>query len=49
MLALMTFPRTHWTQIDSTSLLERLNAEIKRRTNVVGIFPPHRSRDLPAP
>ena len=48
-LALMTFPRTHWTQIDSASLLERLNAEIKRRTNVVGIFPPHRSRDLQAP
>jgi Transposase, Mutator family len=27
-----------WTQVYSTNLLERLNAEIKRRTNVVGIF-----------
>ncbi len=32
-------PHAHWTQIYSTNLLERLNAEIKRRTNVVGIFP----------
>ena len=38
-LALMTFPRAHWSQIYSTNPLERLNAEIKRRTNVVGIFP----------
>jgi putative transposase len=38
-LAFMTFPRAHWTQIHSTNPLERLNAEIKRRTNVVGIFP----------
>ena len=36
MLALMTFPRAHWSQIHSTNPLERLNAEIKRRTNVVG-------------
>ena len=35
----MTFPRAHWTQIYSTNPLERLNAEIKRRTRVVGIFP----------
>jgi hypothetical protein len=35
----MTFPKAHWTQIYSTNPLERLNAEIKRRTNVVGIFP----------
>ena len=35
----MTFPRAHWPQIYSTNPLERLNAEIKRRTNVVGIFP----------
>jgi hypothetical protein len=32
-------PRAHWLQIHSTNPLERLNAEIKRRTNVVGIFP----------
>ena len=38
-LAFMTFPRSHWAQIYSTNPLERLNAEIKRRTNVVGIFP----------
>jgi putative transposase len=38
-LAFMTFPRAHWSQIYSTNPLERLNAEIKRRTNVVGIFP----------
>jgi putative transposase len=33
------FPRADWPQIYSTSPLERLNAAIKRRTNVVGIFP----------
>ena len=38
-LAFMTFPKPHRTQIHSTNPLERLNAEIKRRTNVVGIFP----------
>lgn len=38
-LAFMSFPRAHWPQIYSTNPLERLNAEIKRRTNVVGIFP----------
>jgi len=32
-------PRAHWTQIYSTHPLERLNAEIKRRTTRVGIFP----------
>jgi transposase-like protein len=32
-------PMTRWSQIYSTNPLERLNAEIKRRTNVVGIFP----------
>ena len=35
----MTFPKAHRTQIHSTNPLERLNAEIKRRTDVVGIFP----------
>jgi putative transposase len=38
-LALMTFPRAHWPQIYSTNPLERLNAGIKRRTNVAGICP----------
>ena len=32
-------PKARWAQIDSTKPLERLNADIKRRTNVVGIFP----------
>jgi putative transposase len=38
-LAFMGFPKSHRVQIHSTNPLERLNAEIKRRTNVVGIFP----------
>lgn len=38
-LAFMGFPKSHRAQIHSTNPLERLNAEIKRRTNVVGIFP----------
>jgi putative transposase len=38
-LSYIAFPRAHWLQIHSTNPLERLNAEIKRRTNVVGIFP----------
>src|SRR5918993_3344620 len=33
------FPREHWAQIASTNPLERLNGEIKRRSDVVGIFP----------
>ncbi len=37
--AFMGFPRAHWSQIYSTNPLERLNAEIKRRTNLVGTFP----------
>jgi putative transposase len=38
-LAFMGFPKTHRAQIHSTNPLERLNAEVKRRTNVIGIFP----------
>jgi putative transposase len=38
-LAFMDFPKGHRTQIASTNPLERVNAEIKRRTDVVGIFP----------
>jgi putative transposase len=38
-LAFMTFPKAHRTQIASTNPLERINAEVKRRTDVVGIFP----------
>jgi putative transposase len=38
-LAFATFPEAHWRKIWSTNPLERLNAEIKRRTRVVGIFP----------
>ena len=42
-LAYMAFPREHWTRLYSTNLLERLNREVKRRTDVVGVFP-----DVPA-
>jgi putative transposase len=38
-LAYMSFHKSHWHQIRSTNLLERLNREVKRRTNVVSIFP----------
>ena len=38
-LAYATFPVEHWRPIWSNNPLERLNKEIKRRTNVVGIFP----------
>jgi transposase-like protein len=38
-LTYMSFPQEHWTRIYSTNPLERLNKEVKRRTNVVGIFP----------
>ena len=38
-IAYTSFHKSHWTQIRSTNPLERLNCEIKRRTNVASIFP----------
>ena len=38
-LAYMTFPKEHRQKLHSTNPIERLHAEVKRRTNVVGIFP----------
>jgi putative transposase len=37
--AFASFPPAHWAKIWSTNPLERVNKEVKRRTNVVGIFP----------
>jgi putative transposase len=39
MLAFMDFPREHSAKLHSTIPIERLNGEIKRRTDVAGVFP----------
>ena len=37
--AFADFPEAHWRKIWSTNPIERLNKEVKRRTDVIGIFP----------
>jgi putative transposase len=39
LLAFYAFPASHWPKLRSTNLLERVNREIARRSDVVGIFP----------
>jgi transposase-like protein len=43
LLAFYSFPPDHWRKLRSTNPLERLNREIGRRTDVVGIFPNDRA------
>ena len=42
-LAYTAIPKEHWPQIASTNPLERLNGKVKRRSDVVGIFPNERA------
>ena len=42
-LAYADFPMQHWTRIRTSSAIERLNREIRRRTRVVGTFPDGKS------
>jgi putative transposase len=46
-LAFTTFPKEHRAKIHSTNPLKRLNGEIKRRTDGVGIFPNEATMDVP--
>ena len=52
LLAFMAFPVEHWSKLRSTNPLERVNREIGRRSDVVGIYPNdaalHPSRRRPA-
>ena len=47
LLAFYRFPEAHWSKLRSTNPLERVNREIGRRSDVVGIFPKRRLSDPP--